>query len=54
MPFSSLKKLLRKRLEQRDLQQGVTESKVSQKTKEIIKEKFPSFSDQVEVLNVKR
>lgn len=53
MSFSPLKKLIKKRLEQRDLKQGVTESKVSDKTKEVFEKEFPNFSDQVEVLNVK-
>jgi len=53
MSFSPLKKLIKKRLEKRDLQQGVTESKISERVKEVIEEKFPNFSDQVEVLKVK-
>ena len=53
MSFSPLKKLIEKRLEERGLQQGVTDSKISDKTKEVIEDKFPNFSDRVEILKVK-
>lgn len=53
MAFTPLKKIIKKRLEERGLQQGVTESKVQQLAKQIIKEQFPNFSDQVEILEVK-
>ncbi|MEF8847291.1 MAG: DUF721 domain-containing protein [Candidatus Paceibacterota bacterium] len=53
MSFSPLKKLIKKRLEKRDLQQGVIESKVAEKTKEVLKEQFSNFADQVKVLDVK-
>ena len=53
MSFSPLKKLIKKRLEKRDLQQGVTENKIVEKTEEVLKKQFSNFADQVEVLNVK-
>lgn len=53
MSFSPLKKLIKKRLEKRGLQQGVTESKVFDKTKEVIDKEFPNLSEQIEVLEIK-
>lgn len=53
MSFSPLEKLIKKRLEKRGLQQGVTESKVFDKTKEVIEEEFSSLAEQIEVLEVK-
>lgn len=53
MSFSPLKKLIKKRLEKRGLQQGVTESKVLDKTKEVIKKEFSNLAEQIEVLDVK-
>src|SRR6056297_3622165 len=53
MSFSPLKKLIKKRLEKRDLQQGVTENKIAEKTEGVLKKQFSNFANQVEVLNVK-
>lgn len=51
MAFAPLKKLIKKRLEGRDLRQGVTESKVADKTKELLKSY--DLAAQAEVLKVK-